>query len=90
MANFLGLSARHYRRIELHLEDPWEADPDERTRMLPSLGFLVNCSLILGVPFDEVAPPNWRETWTQLSEERPIAPFDFEIEEARKADWPNQ
>jgi hypothetical protein len=83
MAEALGISTRHYRRIELHLEDPWE----DLERILPSLGFLVNCSLILGVPFDEVAPPDWQETWTQLSEERPIRPFDFEVEEWRQ-DWP--
>ena len=86
MATCLGVSTRHYRRIETHLEDPWEDAPDEQTRMLASLAFLVNCSLILDVPFDEVAPPNWRTSWTQLSEERPIKPFDFEVEEWRQ-DW---
>lgn len=83
MAEWVGVSLRHYRRIELHIED---ADEDEE-KARPTLAFLVNTALVLGVEFDEVAPPGWRETWTNLNDERPIKPFDFEVDEARQ-EWP--
>jgi transcriptional regulator with XRE-family HTH domain len=82
MAEWVGVSLRHYRRIELHIED----DDDDLEKARPTLAFLVNCSLVLSVPFDEVAPPGWSETWTDLNDERPIRPFPFEVEEARQ-DW---
>lgn len=86
LAEWVGISLRQYRRIELHLEDPFEEsfDDEERKFQRPSLAFLVNCALALGVPFDKVAPPDWQTTWTQLSSERPIAPFEWEVDEERQ------
>jgi DNA-binding XRE family transcriptional regulator len=80
MAEWVGVSLRHYRRIELHIEDA--EDNPEKAR--PTLAFLVNCSLVLGVPFEKVAPPDWRKTWVDLNQERPIPPFPWEIKEKQK------
>lgn len=79
LAEWVGVSLRQYRRLE--------ANADDTEIVRPPLAFFVNCSLALGVPFDDVAPPDWQETWTDLNGERPIPPFDYERDEARQA-WP--
>jgi hypothetical protein len=66
MAEWLGVSLRHYRRLETANEKARYGDP--------RLSVLVNCALALHVPFDEVAPPKWRTTWRQLAWKGPERP----------------
>ena len=77
MAEWVGVSLRHYRRLET-ANDKVRYDN-------PPLSFLVNCALALHVPFDDVAPPRWATTWRQLDwkgPERP--PTKRALEKARK------
>lgn len=84
MAEWVGISLRHYRRLEATLD----LDPDDPERARPTLAFLVNCSLALGVTFDKIAPTGWRKAWINLNDERPIPPFPWERKELRQ-DWPD-
>jgi hypothetical protein len=79
VAEWVGVSLRQYRRLEINADDP------EKAR--PTLAFLVNCSLVLGVPFEDVAPPDWRESWVNLNGARPVPPFPWERDEERQQ-WP--
>jgi transcriptional regulator with XRE-family HTH domain len=77
MASWVGVSLRHYRRMETSNE--------EELRENPTLAFLVNCSLALHVPFDDVAPPRWRKTWRRFSRDTPARPpTKRELEKARR------
>jgi transcriptional regulator with XRE-family HTH domain len=69
MAAWVGISLRNYRRLEQgtrFMERDYPA--------FPSLSLFVNCALVLRVPFDEVAPPNWQKTWTTWHNKAPTRP----------------
>ncbi|HET8751951.1 MAG TPA: helix-turn-helix transcriptional regulator [Gaiellaceae bacterium] len=77
MANFVGLSVRDYRRLE-------------GAKRWPLLAELVNCSLVLGVPFEKVAPTDWRG-WKQFSARTPESPDEGrQMVEQRRGRWPKK
>lgn len=82
MARWLGLSLRHYRRIETTGPKPYS---EHRSRL--RLVIYVNCALVLRVPFDDVAPDDWQTTWTKLSRDAPDGPPPLSELEASRRAW---
>lgn len=77
MARWTGISLRGYRRLE----------KGKAAEHGPNLPFLVNCSLVLRVPFERVAPEGW-DQWTRLRwGHGPAAPPSKEKVAEARARW---
>lgn len=79
MAAWVGLSLRHYRRLETANDKTRYGDP--------RLSVLVNCALALHVPFDEVAPTSWKKTWTKFSRQGPERPPTERVVKKARKTW---
>jgi transcriptional regulator with XRE-family HTH domain len=83
MAEWLGISLRHYRRLETGEDQEGRLSGPRQ----PPLSLLVNCALILRVPFDEVAPSNWHKTWTRYDLASPDGPPSKREMDKKRQRW---
>lgn len=82
MARWIGISLRHYRRVERGESERARGAPRQ-----PSLSILINAALAMRVPFEEIAPAGWQKTWTRFDGGSPKGPpTKLELELCRK-DW---
>jgi hypothetical protein len=77
MAGYMGISLRSYRRLE-------------GAKRWPLLAELANASVLLGVPFEKIAPTDWRG-WKRFAEGVPDSPPDsLKVIEKRRGRWPKK